>query len=369
MADRPQAADDGVQNPSVAGRATVLIGLLLPTYNQIGRAAPVLLVCLRLVQGLAMGGEYGGAATYLAESARPGRIGTATSGIQTTAGLGLILATAVNLGLQALLGKPAFAWGWRVPFLLSAVLVALSIWIRLRLHESPVFAEMQRRGQLAPSPVKAALTDRGNLKALAFALFGVSAGTAAVSGVLFLYTTIFLQGVLKADPLFATAGTVVGLVLGTPFFLLFGWLSDRVGRRRVILTGLVLNALAMLPVFMGLAHAAATGNLGLLALLVLAETVLFAAIYGPYAAFMAESFPARVRYTSLSLPFNLAFGLIGGLLPLVSLSLISATGNIYMGLVYPIALLAVTVVVNLAWTNAPAAMPRLGERSTPEGTP
>ena len=351
MGDRIGRKKTFVITMLLMGLGTVLIGLL-PSYGQIGITAPILLVCLRLVQGLALGGEYGGAATYLAESARPGRVGYATSWIQTTAGLGLILATGINLGLQTALGGDAFyAWGWRVPFLLSALLVGLSTWIRLRLHESPVFAEMQRRGQLAASPIKAALTDRDNLKALAFALFGVSAGTAAVSGVLFLYTTIFLQGVLKAAPLFATTGTVLGLVLGTPFFLVFGALSDRVGRRRVILPGLVLNGLAMLPIFVGLSHAAATQDLLLLTLMVLAETVLFAMIYGPYAAFMAESFPARVRYTSLSLPFNLAFSLMGGLLPLVSLSLISATGNIYMGLAYPLGLIAVTVAVNLAWVR------------------
>ena len=355
MGDRIGRKRTFVVTMLLMGVATVLIGAL-PTFGAIGMTAPVALVCLRMVQGLALGGEYGGAATYLAESAPPGRIGYATSWIQTTAGLGLILAAGINLGLQAGLGSETYyAWGWRVPFLLSAVLVGLSTWIRLRLQESPVFAEMQRQGQLAASPIKASLTDRENLKTIAVTLFGVSAGTAAVSGVLFLYTGIFLQGVLKADPVFATSGTVLGLVLGTPFFVVFGTLSDRIGRRRVILPGLVLNLLAMLPIFIGLSRAVAAHDVVLLVVCVFAETVLFAAIYGPYGAFMAESFPARVRYTSLSLPFNLSFSLMGGLLPLVSLSLISATGNIYSGLAYPMGLIVMTIVVNLVW------LPRAGE--------
>ena len=349
MGDRIGRKRTFVVTMLLMGVATVLIGAL-PTYGTIGMTAPIALVGLRMVQGLALGGEYGGAATYLAESAPPGRVGYATSWIQTTAGLGLILAAGINLGLQAGLGSATYyAWGWRMPFLLSALLVGLSTWIRLRLHESPVFAEMQRQGQLAASPIKASLLDRENLRTIVFTLFGVSAGTAAVSGVLFLYTGIFLQGILKADPVFATSGTVLGLVLGTPFFVVFGTLSDRIGRRRVILPGLVLNALAMLPIFVGLSQAVAAHDLKLVVLCVFAETVLFAAIYGPYGAFMAESFPARVRYTSLSLPFNLSFSLMGGLLPLISLGLISATGNIYSGLAYPIGLLVMTIVVNLTW--------------------
>lgn len=357
MGDRIGRKKTFVVTMLLMGVATMLIGAL-PTYGTIGMTAPVALVCLRMVQGLALGGEYGGATTYLAESAPPGRVGYATSWIQTTAGLGLILAAGINLGLQAALGSAAYyAWGWRVPFLLSALLVGLSMWIRLRLHESPVFAEMQRQGQLAASPIRASLTDRENLKTLAVTLFGVSAGTAAVSGVLFLYTSIFLQGTLKADPMFATSGTVLGLVLGTPFFVIFGALSDRIGRRAVILPGLVLNGLAMLPVFVGLSRAVATHDLALLTVCVFAETVLFAAIYGPYGAFMAESFPARVRYTSLSLPFNLSFSLMGGLLPLVSLSLVTATGNIYAGLAYPIGLIVMTVAVNLIWPPKPGRTP------------
>ena len=333
------------------GAATMLIGVL-PTYAQIGLAAPALLVCLRLVQGLALGGEYGGAATYIAESVEPRRLGYATSWIQTTAGLGLALATGINLALQATLAPEDFrAWGWRIPFLLSGVLVALSTWFRLNLEETPVFAEMKRAGTLSASPVRAALTDRANLRAVMTTLFGVSIGASAVSGVVFLFTGIMLQGVLKVDPVFVTAGTAMGLLLATPAYPFFGALSDRLGRRKVILAGLVLNGLLMVPIFMGIARAAAAHSLPALAGLVLLETVLFASVYGPYAAFMAEAFPPHVRYTSISLPFNIAFSLIGGLLPLVSLSLIAATGNVYMGLAYPVALIAITVIVNLLYVR------------------
>ena len=351
MGDRIGRKRTFVLTMLLMGAATMLIGVL-PTYLQIGLAAPVLLVCLRLVQGLALGGEYGGAATYIAESVAPGRLGYATSWIQTTAGLGLILATGINLSLQATLSAEDFrVWGWRIPFLLSGVLVALSTWFRVSLEETPVFAEMKRTGTLSASPVRTALTDRANLRAVATTLFGVSIGIGAMSGVVFLLTTIFLLGVLKADPVFATSGTVLGLVLATPAYPFFGALSDRVGRRRVILTGLVLNGLALVPIFMGLARAVAARSLLALAALVFLEAALFAVIYGPYAAFMVEAFPPRVRYTSVSLPFNIAFSLMGGLLPLVSLGLISATGNIYMGLAYPLALVAITVAVNLIWVR------------------
>lgn len=348
MGDRIGRKRTFVLTMLLMGSATMLIGVV-PTYMQIGIVAPVLLVCLRLVQGLALGGEYGGAATYIAESVAPGRLGYATSWIQTTAGLGLILATGINLSLQAILDAEDFRiWGWRIPFLLSGILVALSTWFRVNLEETPVFTAMKRAGTLSASPVRAALTDRANLRMVATTLFGVSIGVGAMSGVVFLFTTIFLQGVLKADPVFATSATLMGLVLATPAYPFFGALSDRLGRRKVILAGLVLNGLALVPLFLGMTSAVAAHSVPALTALVLLETALFAIIYGPYAAFMVEAFPPHVRYTSVSLPFNIAFSLMGGLLPLVSLSLISATGNIYVGLAYPIALVAFTVVVNLA---------------------
>ena len=355
MGDRIGRKRTFVLTMMIMGFATVAIGLL-PTYAQVGLIAPVALVILRLLQGLALGGEYGGAATYLAESAPRNRVGYATSWIQTTAGFGLIFSTGTILLLQGTLSPEAFkSWGWRIPFIASGLLVGISIWIRINLEESPVFAELKRQGRLAATPIKTSLTDRGNLKMMLIALFGVSAGTAAVSGVVFLLTTIFLQGILKVSPTFATAGTVMGMILGTPAYVMFGALSDRIGRRKVILGGLILNLIAVLPIFYALSIAAATQNVVLLTALVFVETVLFAMVYGPYAAFMTEVFPPQLRYTSVSLPFNLAFSLMGGLLPLVSLSLISATGNIYSGLAYPLKLLVVTIVVNAIWLRKPRA--------------
>jgi MFS family permease len=327
------------------GGATVAIGLL-PTYEQIGIFAPMILVLLRMVQGIALGGEYGGAAIYVAENASEDEIGYWTGWIQTTAGIGLLCATGVTLMVRGFTTPEQFhTWGWRLPFLLSIVLVLVSLIIRAGAKESPVFQEMERQGTIAKSPIREALTDPANVRAMLVALFGVSAGVAAMSGVLFLYCGIFLQAILKADPVFVSIGLAVGICLGIPFFPIFGGLSDRLGRRRVIFTGLVVCALLLFPIFFGFERAVHDHNTALLIALVFALTVLFASIYGPYAAFMSEQFPPQLRYTSVSLPFNLAFSLIGGLLPLVCLSLVRETGHIHAGLIYPFGMVVLSCAV------------------------
>ncbi len=349
MGDRIGRKRTFILTMALMGAGTMLIGLL-PTYAQIGIAAPLLLALLRLVQGLALGGEYGGAATYIAECAPPRRVGYWTSWIQVSAGLGLVLATGSILLLRLLLDRAQFdAWGWRVPFLLSAVLIGLSTWVRFRMYESPVFVEMRKQGALVRSPIRSAFADRANLRTMMLSLFGLSIGASAINGVSFLLTPIFLQAVLKVDPTLVVGATMAGVVAGTPACLVFGALSDRMDRSRLVLAGLVLNAVAMVPIFLALEHIAASPSFWLLAGVIFLELVLFAAVQGPYAALMTELFPPNVRYTSISFPFNLANSVVGGLLPLVSLGLIAATGNRLAGLAYPVGVLLVTVTVNLVW--------------------
>jgi MFS family permease len=238
----------------VMGSATALVGVL-PTYAQIGIWAPVLLVSLRLAQGLALGGEYGGAATYVAEHAPHGRRGLYTSWIQTTATLGFFLSLAVILGCRLAFGDEEFKnWGWRVPFLFSVILLAISVYIRLRLEESPVFVELKAEGRHSRAPLTESFGQWSNLKVVLLALFGATAGQGVVWYTGQFYALFFLQNTLKLDFKLAYVLLAIALVIGTPFFILFGKLSDRVGRKPIIVTGCLLAALTYVPIFNGLAH-------------------------------------------------------------------------------------------------------------------
>ncbi len=240
----------------IMGLSTFVVGLL-PGYVAIGAAAPVLLIILRMLQGLAMGGEYGGAATYVAEHAPQGRRGEYTSWIQTTATLGLLLSLVVILGARTLLGEAAFAdWGWRLPFLLSIVLLAVSVWIRLSMNESPAFRRIKEAGRASKAPVSESFGRWSNLKVALLALFGVVAGQAVVWYTGQFYVLLFLTNVLRVDGALADVLVITALVLGAPFFVLFGVLSDRIGRKPIILTGLLLAALTYFPLFKGLTAAA-----------------------------------------------------------------------------------------------------------------
>ncbi len=233
----------------IMGISTFLVGIL-PTYATIGIAAPVILVVLRLLQGLALGGEYGGAATYVAEHAPQGKRGLYTSWIQTTATLGLFLSLLVVLGCRVLLGNEAFeAWGWRIPFLLSIGLLGISVWIRLKLDESPVFKEMKRQGGQSKAPLTESFARWGNLKIVLLALFGLTAGQAVVWYTGQFYTLFFLTQTLKVEPQTANILVAISLLLGTPFFVFFGWLADRVGRKPIIMAGCLLAALTYFPLF------------------------------------------------------------------------------------------------------------------------
>lgn len=331
----------------IMGGATTLLGLM-PTYEHIGMAAPLLLVLLRLLQGLAIGGEYGGAAIYIAENAPPNRRGTYTSFLQTTATGGLLLSICVIVLCRVAVGEEAFSqWGWRIPFLLSAVLVLFSLKIRLKMHESPVFEEMRRSGTLSRSPISDTIGARPSLILLVAVIFGVTAGLGVAWYTSQFYTLYFLQTVLAVD--FVTANVCVGiaLVLATPFFVLFGWLSDRHGRTRIILAGLVLSAAGYLPLFGWIRDAALRGDRAQLVAAMTIQVVFVAMIYGPTAAFLCELFPPQIRYTGLSLAYHVGTGVFGGFTPLVALSLNSATGTVMAGLIYPVAVTAATAVVFL----------------------
>ncbi|CAA9511084.1 MAG: Uncharacterized MFS-type transporter [uncultured Sphingomonadaceae bacterium] len=238
------------------GLSTFVVGLL-PSYASIGVAAPVILIALRLIQGLALGGEYGGAATYVAEHAPDDKRGLYTSWIQTTATLGLFAALLVVIGTRTALGEEAFrAWGWRIPFLLSILLLGVSMWIRLQLAESPAFLKMKAEGGTSKAPIAEAFGEWRNLRVVIIALFGAVAGQAVVWYTGQFYALFFLERVLKVDGATANVLIAVALALGTPFFLLFGWLSDRIGRKPIIMVGLALAALTYFPLFSALTAAA-----------------------------------------------------------------------------------------------------------------
>jgi MFS family permease len=238
----------------IMGTATFVVGVL-PPYAKIGILAPVALVALRLLQGLALGGEYGGAATYVAEYAPAGKRGAYTSWIQTTATLGLFLSLLVILGCRIALGTEAFeAWGWRIPFLVSLVLLGISVWIRLKLHESPLFERMKAQGKGSKSPLRDSFTHWSNLRYVLIALFGLTAGQAVVWYTGQFYTLFFLTQTLKVDAQTANILVALSLLLGTPFFLVFGALSDRIGRKPVIMAGCALAALTYFPIFKAITH-------------------------------------------------------------------------------------------------------------------
>ncbi|UKE69471.1 MHS family MFS transporter [Xanthomonas cerealis pv. cerealis] len=235
------------------GLSTFIVGIL-PNYASIGMAAPIILIVLRLVQGLALGGEYGGAATYVAEHAPPGKRGLYTSFIQTTATLGLFLSLLVILGTRMTLGTEVFEdWGWRIPFMVSIVLLGVSVWIRMQLSESPLFQQMKSEGKGSKQPFRDSLKD-GNFRLMLLVLLGATAGQAVVWYGGQFYSLFFLTQTLKVDGTTANLLIAAALALATPFFVIFGWLSDKIGRKKIILAGCLLAALTYFPIFKGLTH-------------------------------------------------------------------------------------------------------------------
>ena len=439
----------------IMGVATALVGIL-PTYANIGIAAPVILISLRLLQGLAVGGEYGGAATYIAEHAPPGQRGYYTSWIQITATCGMILSLLVILACRWLLGEEFETWGWRVPFLLSIILLGISVYIRLQLHESPVFHEMRTEGKLSRAPLRESIGRWSNLKLVLQALFGAMAGQAVIGYVSLVYMNLFLTQTLKVDASTSNLLVAAALTAAAPFYMLCGRISDRIGRKPLVIIGCVLSALTLFPIFKGLTHyanpavaaahasapvtvvahparcsfqfdpvggalftsdcdvaksalaglrigyeneaadaattayvkvgertiasfdgtslsteefrtrnAAFHGELaaaladagypasadpaqihyGMLFALLFLISLFGVMTYGPIAAWLVELFPARIRYTSMSLPYHLGNGWFGGFLPSIAFACIAYTGNIYSGLWYPVIVCVMTAIV------------------------
>lgn len=367
---------------SIMGGATALIGML-PTYKTAGWFAPIALLGIRVLQGLALGGEYGGATVYVAEHVPDGKRGFYTSFIQITATLGLFVSLIVILITQNALSKEAFsAWGWRVPFLISIIMLAISLYIRLKMKESPIFSQIKASGMTSAQPLKDAFAKWENLKRVLISLFGATAGQGVVWYCGQFYALFYMQTILKVNPTLASKIVAVAVLIGMPFFTVFGALSDRIGRKRIIMAGCLIAVLTYIPIYKAMARAAGTNivslwstrnavtgaigltavttnatgafvaakeatnpNVPMLVLLVFIQVIYVCMVYGPIAAYLVEAFPAKIRYTSLSLPYHIGNGVFGGLLPLIGLSLCAWTHNIYAGLYYPMIVASMTFVV------------------------
>jgi len=332
----------------IMGGATTAIGLL-PTYDHIGILAPVILVSLRLLQGLALGGEYGGAAIYVAEHSPDHKRGYYTSFIQTTATLGLFLSLGVILATRLGLGEAEFkAWGWRIPFLVSVFLVAMSYYIRMKLKESPLFAGMKAAGKTSRKPLSEVFRSAENRKIMLLALFGATAGQAVVWYTGQFYALFFLQTVLKINFVTANIIVAVALAFATPFFIVFGSLSDKIGRKKIMMAGCLIAALTYLPIYKAMHHFAGSGsnpNTFMLTLLIFVQVLYVTMVYGPIAAYLVELFPTRIRYTSMSIPYHFGNGWFGGLTPFIATYIVRVTGNIYAGLSYPIIVALMTFLI------------------------
>jgi MFS family permease len=375
----------------IMGGATAAIGFL-PTYATIGIAAPIILLLIRILQGLALGGEYGGAAVYVAEHVPDAKRGFYTSFIQITATLGLFVSLVVILVVQNGMSKETFSsWGWRVPFIISIFLVGISLYIRLRMKESPIFSQIKSAGMTSAKPLKEAFTQWKNLKHVLISLFGATAGQGVVWYTGQFYALFYLQTILKVNTTSATYIIAIALLMGMPFFVFVGALSDRVGRKWIMMLGCLLAAVSYLPIYHAMQRVAGsevvtaisqkhsvTGAINLtpqtmvngvlqpakevlpytdietllsnpvawkLILLVFIQVLFVTLVYGPIAAYLVEAFPAKIRYTALSLPYHIGNGVFGGLLPLIGLSVIAQTGNIYAGLYYPIVVASITFIV------------------------
>ena len=443
----------------IMGGSTMAVGLL-PSYATAGVLAPILLLTLRLLQGLALGGEYGGAATYVAENSPQGKRGLFTSFIQTTATLGLFGALIVVIVTRTSIGEDAFkAWGWRIPFLISVILLAVSMWIRMQLAESPVFVNMKNMGTTSKAPLSEAFGRWSNLKIVLISLLGAVMGQAVVWYTGQFYALFFLERQLKVDGATTNILVAIALVLAAPCFILFGWLSDKVGRKPIIMTGCLLAMLTYFPLFGALTRYAnpalytaqsaapvtvvadpkdcsfqfdpvgknpfdstscdiaknflakasvtyksenappgtvtkirsgsntfdapdpkvlkgadrkaaiaafqkqvkaalsaagypdkadpAAINKPMVVLILFILVLYVTMVYGPIAALLVELFPARIRYSAMSLPYHIGNGWFGGFLPFIAFAMVAATGDIYYGLWYPIVVAGITLVLGL----------------------
>jgi len=394
----------------IMGGSTFAIGLI-PSYHTIGILAPILVLILRLAQGLALGGEYGGAATYVAEHSPDNRRGYYTSFIQTTATLGLFVSLGVILLTRMLMSPDDFNnYGWRIPFLLSVLLVMMSYYIRIRLQESPLFAQMKKEGKTSANPIKESFANKENLKLVMIALFGAAMGQGVVWYTGQFYALSFLQKTMNIEFVQSNIIIAIALLLATPFFIYFGSLSDRIGRKKIMLTGMLLAALAYYPIYQAMdnignvklkqeqtelfriessstkndagelvnkttrVHSYTDGstlketadkkeltvsrlNITYLVLLIFIQVIFVTMVYAPIAAFLVELFPTRIRYTSMSLPYHIGNGVFGGLLPTISTILVTNTGNHLAGLIYPIGIAVICFIVGIIYLKDKRGIP------------
>jgi MFS family permease len=329
------------------GIATALIGVV-PSYAQIGAAAGVLLLLLRLIQGLCLGGEYGGAITYVAEYAPDDKRGYYTGWLQTSPTLGIVVSLAVIIVTRQVLGTEAFnAWGWRIPFLLSLLMVAIAIYIRLQLSETPIFQAIKAKGQTATNPWREAFLTQNVQYVVIASIVVIGEGVVWYSSQF--WALYFLQQVRKPDVLSPALIAGAGLLIATPTLIFFGWLSDKVGRKPIILAGFFLAAVTYYPLYTALGKAADPANTNYpLAILLVAIMVSYVGmVYGPIGAFLAEYFPARIRYTSVSVPYHIGNGWGGGLVPVITTAAYVSTHNLGDALIYPIVVPSVALLLSL----------------------
>lgn len=369
------------------GGATAAIGFL-PTYETIGIFAPIGLILIRVLQGLALGGEYGGAAVYVAEHVPDNKRGFYTSFIQITASLGLLISLAVILIIQNQMSSEDFsAWGWRIPFLLSIILVGLSLFIRLKMKESPIFQHIKSSGMASAKPLVEAFTNPENRRRVLISLFGATAGQGVVWYTGQFYALFYMQTVLKIEKQTASYIIAIAIVLAIPLFIFFGALSDKIGRKKIMLAGCLLAVLAYYPIYKGMVHYAGNNvaaiesttdpvtkepklspvsyaanettptpvtsapnvNVPMMVLLIFLQLIFVTMVYAPIAAYLVEAFPAKIRYTSLSLPYHIGNGVFGGLLPTIGLLACAWTGNIYAGLWYPMIIASITFIIGMKY--------------------
>src|SRR5436309_2130683 len=329
------------------GLATALIGVV-PSYANIGATAGIILLFLRLIQGLCLGGEYGGAITYVAEHAPDDKRGYYTGWLQTSPTLGIVVSLVVIIVTREVLGTEAFtAWGWRIPFLLSLLMVAIAIYIRLQLQETPIFQAIKAKGQTSTNPWREAFWSQNIRYVLIASIVVIGEGVVWYSGQF--WALYFLQQIRKPDVLTPAIITGIALLIATPTLIFFGWLSDKIGRKPIILAGFALAALTYYPLYTALGKAADPANTNYpLAILIVAIMVSYVGmVYGPIGAFLAEYFPARIRYTSVSVPYHIGNGWGGGLVPIVRTTAYLPCQTAGKALIYPIAVPTIAFLLSL----------------------
>jgi MFS family permease len=321
---------------------------LIPTFDTIGLAAAFILFGLRMIQGLCLGGQYGGAITYVAEHVSDERRGYYTGWLQTSPTLGIVLSLLVIIAVRTSLGEAAFNdWGWRIPFLFSFLLMFIAYYIRANFQESPIFEEIKAKAGMTKNPWKEAFLSSNFKLVLIATIVVLGQGVVWYSGQF--WALYFLQQVSKLDALTTSYIVGAGLIIGTPTLVLFGWLSDHIGRKPVLLGGMLLAAVTYYPLYAWLGSVTQPGNVNYpIAILIIAILVAYVGmVYGPIGAFLAEYFPGRIRYTSVSVPYHIGNGWGGGLVPFITTAAYTATGSVGYALIYPIAVPAVCFVLSL----------------------